>query len=112
MSEFVPLFASCPKGVEPLLAAELAQLGAVETAERQGGVSCRADQRGAYRTCLWSRLASRVLMPLVTFPCTSPDDLYSAAKAIDWPDLFATESTFAVEVAGHSPHVTHTQFAG
>src|SRR5581483_11556345 len=80
--------------------------------ERQGGVFCRSEQRGAHRICLWSRLASRVLTPLVTFPCTSPEDLYNAAKTIDWADLFAPDSTFAVEVAGHSPHVTHTQFAG
>ena len=112
MDEALPLFATCPKGVEPLLAAELAQFGGTDTAERQGGVFCRSDQRGAYRICLWSRLASRVLTPLVTFPCVSPDDLYTAAKSIDWPDFFAPDSTFAVEVAGHSPHVTHTQFAG
>jgi 23S rRNA (guanine2445-N2)-methyltransferase / 23S rRNA (guanine2069-N7)-methyltransferase len=112
MSDALPLFVTCPKGVEPVLAAELAQLGASQTKERQGGVSCEAPQRDAYRICLWSRLASRVLMPMATFPCASPDELYAAAHAIDWPELFDVNSTFAIEVAGHSPHLTHTQFAG
>jgi 23S rRNA (guanine2445-N2)-methyltransferase / 23S rRNA (guanine2069-N7)-methyltransferase len=112
MSDALSLFVTCPKGVEPLLAAELAQLGASETKERQGGVSCQSSQRDAYRICLWTRLASRVLMPLKTFPCASADELYAAARGVNWPELFDVHSTFAIEVAGHSPHLTHTQFAG
>jgi 23S rRNA (guanine2445-N2)-methyltransferase / 23S rRNA (guanine2069-N7)-methyltransferase len=112
MSDQLPLFVTCAKGVEPLLAAELGQLGAVETKEKQGGVAAKADQRSAYRICLWSRLASRVLMPLSTFPASDPDALYAAAKLVDWPELFDVHSTFAIEVAGHSPHLTHTQYAG
>ena len=112
MSEALPLFITCPRGVEPLLAAELTQLGASETRERPGGVACKSNQYGAYRICLWSRLASRVLMPLTQFPAPDSDALYAAAKEIDWAELFSVTSTFAIEVAGHSPHITHTQFAG
>jgi 23S rRNA (guanine2445-N2)-methyltransferase / 23S rRNA (guanine2069-N7)-methyltransferase len=111
MSSF-PLFATCPRGVEPLLAAELATFGATEIKERNGGVSFGGDQLVAYRACLWSRLASRVLMPLTTFPLTDADALYAGARTIDWPELFDIGSTFAIEVAGHSPNVTHTNYAG
>ena len=106
------LFATCPRGVEPLLAAELKTFGATEIKERNGGVSCQGELTTAYRTCLWSRLASRVLMPLSTFPLTDETALYEAAKAIDWPELFDIGSSFAIEVAGHSPTVTHTHYAG
>src|ERR1043166_2337511 len=112
MSETLPLFISCPKGVEPLLVAEATQLGASQCKEKQGGVACQADQRSAYRICLWSRLASRVLTPLSTFPAADPDALYAAASTLDWPEIFDSHSTFAIEVAGHSPHLTHTQYAG
>lgn len=111
MSSF-PLFATCPKGVEPLLAAELATFGASDVKERNGGVSFSGEQLVAYRACLWSRLAIRVLMPLTTFPLPDADALYAGAKTIDWPELFDISSTFAIEVAGHSPNVTHTNYAG
>lgn len=66
----IPLFVSCSRGVEPLLVTELTALGAVEAREGRGGVRCQATLETAYRACLWSRLASRVLMPLADFPFT------------------------------------------
>ncbi|MGH8458222.1 MAG: bifunctional 23S rRNA (guanine(2069)-N(7))-methyltransferase RlmK/23S rRNA (guanine(2445)-N(2))-methyltransferase RlmL, partial [Nevskiales bacterium] len=38
--------------------------------------------------------------------------LYEATKKIDWPDLFSADSSFAIEVAGHSQAVNHTHYAG
>ena len=92
------LFATCGRGIEPLLAAELAALGALNCKERNGGVSFTADLATAYRACLWSRLASRVLLPLSNFPLVTPtaegaepapknpnagnDAIYAAARAI------------------------------
>ncbi|MGH8461991.1 MAG: THUMP domain-containing protein, partial [Stenotrophobium sp.] len=108
----ISLFATCPRGVEPLLEAELATFGAIEIKQRTGGVACSGELLTAYRACLWSRLASRVLMPLCTFPLTGVDALYEAALAVNWPDLFDIRSSFAIEVAGHSPNVTHTHYAG
>ncbi|HWU69034.1 MAG TPA: bifunctional 23S rRNA (guanine(2069)-N(7))-methyltransferase RlmK/23S rRNA (guanine(2445)-N(2))-methyltransferase RlmL [Stenotrophobium sp.] len=108
----IPLFATCPRGVEPLLATELVTFGATGIKERTGGVACSGELATAYRACLWSRLASRVLMPLSTFPLTDVDALYAAAHAVDWPELFDLRSSFAIEVAGHSPNVTHTHYAG
>ena len=83
----IPLFATCPRGVEPLLATELVTFGATGIKERTGGVACSGELATAYRACLWSRLASRVLMPLSTFPLTDVDALYAAAHAVDWPEL-------------------------
>ncbi|AXQ28457.1 bifunctional 23S rRNA (guanine(2069)-N(7))-methyltransferase RlmK/23S rRNA (guanine(2445)-N(2))-methyltransferase RlmL [Solimonas sp. K1W22B-7] len=110
MSAF-PLFVTTPRGVEALLAAELTQLGATEVKERIGGVACQGDVAVAYRACLWSRLASRVLMPLRTFPLTGTDGLYTAARELAWDDLFTASHRFAIEVAGHSANVTHTHYA-
>ncbi|MGQ0697089.1 MAG: bifunctional 23S rRNA (guanine(2069)-N(7))-methyltransferase RlmK/23S rRNA (guanine(2445)-N(2))-methyltransferase RlmL [Panacagrimonas sp.] len=112
MIEAFPLFVTCPRGLEPLLATELLGLGASEAKERSGGVACSGDRALAYRACLWSRLASRVLMPLANFPLVDADGLYAGALAIDWPELFSPDSTFSIQVAGHSPAVTHTHFAG
>ncbi len=111
MSDF-PLFVTCPRGVEPLLAQELLALGLREAQERPGGVAATATLEQAYRACLWSRLASRVLMPLQRFPAGDTDALYAGASAIEWPDLFAATTTFAIEVAGRSQTITHTHYAG
>ncbi|MDM4769982.1 bifunctional 23S rRNA (guanine(2069)-N(7))-methyltransferase RlmK/23S rRNA (guanine(2445)-N(2))-methyltransferase RlmL [Solimonas sp. SE-A11] len=111
MSAF-PLFVTTPRGVEPLLAAELTQFGATEVKERMGGVACQGDTAVAYRACLWSRLASRVLLPLRSFPIEGGTDaLYSAARELAWDDLFTASHRFAIEVAGHSPTITHTHYA-
>ena len=60
-------FATCPKGLEYLLRDELAALGATESREALAGVHFEGNLEAAYRACLWSRLASRILMPLAEF---------------------------------------------
>ena len=112
MTTALSLFVTCPRGLEPLLVTELHALGAGEAYERAGGVTCSGPRELAYRACLWSRLASRVLLPLGRFAIEGADDLYAGARTVDWPDLFAADSTFSISVAGHSPKVTHTHFAG
>ena len=62
-------FASCPKGLEYLLVDELAALGASDVREALAGVHFRGGLDTAYRACLWSRLASRVLWPVSEFEC-------------------------------------------
>lgn len=109
--ELLPLFLTCPRGIETMLLDEARSLGAVEVKETVGGVHAKADLATAYSLCLWSRLASRVLMPLSRFPLPDEAALYEAAKAIDWPDLFDVSRSFAIEVAGRSNTVTHTHYA-
>lgn len=111
MSTALPLFLTCPAGVEPLLAAEALSLGGDSVRERRGGVELQASLQTAYRICLWSRLASRVLLTLARFPLNAADDLYREALAYDWSDLFAVERSFVIEVAGRHPAFNNTQFA-
>ncbi|NKF21744.1 bifunctional 23S rRNA (guanine(2069)-N(7))-methyltransferase RlmK/23S rRNA (guanine(2445)-N(2))-methyltransferase RlmL [Solimonas marina] len=110
--EAFPLFVTCPRGVEPLLVAELSAIGALDAKEARGGVACRATTETAYRACLWSRLASRVLLPLQRFELSDAQSIYDAAQTVVWPDLFASQSRFAIEVAGRTPGIANTHFAG
>jgi 23S rRNA (guanine2445-N2)-methyltransferase / 23S rRNA (guanine2069-N7)-methyltransferase len=105
------LFVTAPRGVESLLVDELRSFGATDLKERPGGVACRGELATAYRACLWSRLASRVLLPLAQFPLTDAEGLYAGALAVDWDAVFDPQQRFAIEVAGHSPAVTHTHYA-
>ncbi len=82
------LFASCPRGLENPLAAELVELGARDVQAVPGGVSFGGDARVIYRANLESRIATRVLLKLFTVPYRSEEDVYRASYELDWPQRF------------------------
>lgn len=103
--------ATCPKGVEPLLAAELRSLGASEVRETRAAVTFTGPLEAGYRACLWSRLASRMLLNLAEFPAATAEDLYAGVAAVSWEDHVAADGTLAVDVVGTTSGLTHTRFA-
>lgn len=104
-------FATAPKGVESLLADELRALGAEEVAETRAGVAFAGTLETGYRACLWTRLASRILLPLATFPAASPEELYAGIAALDWREHLAPEGTLAVDCNVSNSRITHSHFA-
>ncbi len=104
-------FAACPKGIELLLVDELRALGADEAHEALAGVHCRGDMAFAYRTLLWSRLASRLMMPLGEFDVPGEQDLYDAVRAIDWREHLRPGNTLAVTVHGTTRALGNSMFA-
>ncbi len=103
-------FAPCPRGLEALLLAELVRLGASDAAAVPGGVAFGGDWRVCYRANLWSRLASRVLWKVAEFPYAREDDVYAAARKIDWPALFAVERTLRVNVTAQKSPLKSLEF--
>ena len=103
-------FATAPLGFELLLADELRGLGADEVKDVRAGVSFSADIETAYRVCLWSRLANRVLLKLASFPAATPEELYTEVSEIDWAVLMLPEATLAVDFTSSRSRITHTQF--
>ncbi len=103
-------FATAPGGLEGLLAAELADAGAVGVAEKRGGVAFGGGLAVAYRACLWSRVANRVLLPLATFDVADGDALYAGAREVDWPALMVPGATIAVDFGGQRPAIGHTHY--
>ncbi|WP_341504101.1 bifunctional 23S rRNA (guanine(2069)-N(7))-methyltransferase RlmK/23S rRNA (guanine(2445)-N(2))-methyltransferase RlmL [Gallaecimonas sp. GXIMD4217] len=103
------LFVTCAPGVEPILVDELAGLG-IEAKAGRGGVKAEADLKAAYQICLWSRLASRVLWPLVEGEAEDGDAVYELAASVDWPSQFAVSKRFAVDFTGTSKAIRHSQF--
>ena len=95
-------FASCPPGVADLTAAELRACGATQTRELKLGVLFEGTLETAYRACLWSRTASRILMPLANFPAATPEALYEGVSAIDWAQHVAPSGTLAIDFGGAS----------
>ncbi len=103
-------FATCPKGLESLLAAELIQLGADSVKETVAGVSFSGSLETAYRACLWSRLASRVMLSLVSFGVRDDMDLYLGISNIPWEEYFSPHQTLAVDFSGTSDSIRNTQY--
>ncbi len=103
-------FASCPPAVADLTAAELRACGATHTRELKLGVLFEGPLEAAYRACLWSRTASRILMPLANFPAGTPEALYEGVAAIDWTEHLAASGTLAIEFGGSSTGINHTHF--
>jgi 23S rRNA (guanine2445-N2)-methyltransferase / 23S rRNA (guanine2069-N7)-methyltransferase len=104
-------FVTAALGLEPLLADELTQLGAAEVKQERAGVAFTGTLEMAYRVCLWSRLGSRVLMPLTSFPATDPQQLYDAALKLDWSEHFVADGSFCVDCTLTASKLNHTQFA-
>src|SRR5690349_18725673 len=97
MSSQLSFFASCPKGLETLLLQELQTLGASEVRETRAGVAFAGNLEIAYRACLWSRLASRILLPLKDFTVSNAEDLYAGAQSLDWDQHLSPAGTLAVD---------------
>jgi 23S rRNA (guanine2445-N2)-methyltransferase / 23S rRNA (guanine2069-N7)-methyltransferase len=93
-----PFFATCPRNTEGLLLDELRSLKAVDVREARGGVYFDGTVETAYRVCLWSRVASRVLQRLCAVSIESADDLYEAVRSLPWEDHLAPTGTLAVDV--------------
>ena len=103
-------FATCPKGVEALLAAELSTLGAESTRETVAGVHFNGPRALAYRACLWSRLANRVLWPLAQLDAVDGDSLYRNMREIEWGRLFTSRETISIDFSGENHNIRNTQF--
>jgi 23S rRNA (guanine2445-N2)-methyltransferase len=94
----LPFFASCPRGLEVLLAEELHGLGSRNEAPVSGGVAFEGEMRAAYRANFESRLATRVLMRLAHAPYRNEQDVYDAALAVPWPEWFSEKLSIRVDL--------------
>ena len=104
------LFASTARGLEELLKTELEALGAVDCQVVQGGVHFQGDTRLLYQSLMWSRLASRIMLPLGQCSVYSDLDLYLGVQAIPWTEIFTPDATFAVHFSGLNDEIRNSQY--
>lgn len=104
-------FATTARGFEELLKTELEQIFPdIACKVAQGGVHFTTTQKGVYSALLHSRLASRILFPLIHTKIFSDTDLYASVVAYNWLDLFDPKDTFVVDFNGTNRDIRHTQF--
>jgi putative N6-adenine-specific DNA methylase len=104
-------FATCARGLEPVLADELRALGAEDVTPGRGGTAFAGDKALLYRANLWLRTAVRVLVPILEADVTSPDGLYEAVRRLDWSEYLTPEHTLAVDANVRDSHITHSKYA-
>lgn len=102
--------ATCPKGFEKLLAEELASFHIPQVRQLRGQVAFGGELADAYRACLWSRLASRVLLVLARVGAADADALYEGVQSIDWSAHLAPGATFVIDSHGTNDNLRNTQF--
>lgn len=105
-------YASCAMGFEPYLAGELRSFGLKSIRPLMGSVSFQAeDISGAYRACLFSRLASRVYLPLQRIDASTAESLYEEAYSFNWEDHISPQSSIAIDARGGNDALRNPNFA-
>jgi putative N6-adenine-specific DNA methylase len=93
-----PFFATCPRGLEALLEAELAGLGATQLARAPGGVGFTGETEICYRANLESRFATRILKRVAHERYRNEQQVYGAAYDVPWHASFPASKSIRVDV--------------
>lgn len=99
------------KGLDELLLDEIQNIcPQAQLSSKPGQVVMFSALEDAYKVCLWSRLANRVLLKLSDGAVSSADDLYKIADKVNWPTHFGLKQTFVVDFNGTNQQINNTQF--
>ncbi len=94
MPEF---FASTPKGLVEALEKELQELDLKVLERTAGGVFFESSWEGAYKANLHSRIASRILKPVLEFVAYQPDELYHNILKHDFTKYIKPNQTICID---------------
>ncbi|MBR1375008.1 MAG: bifunctional 23S rRNA (guanine(2069)-N(7))-methyltransferase RlmK/23S rRNA (guanine(2445)-N(2))-methyltransferase RlmL [Cardiobacteriaceae bacterium] len=100
----------CAKGSEQVVEQEAISLGLEDVKISDAVVVGYGDLICLYRICLWSRVASRVLLVLTEGEVQKPEDLYALTSEIAWEDHLSHLNTFAVRFNGLGAGINNSQF--
>ena len=103
-------FAPCPRGLEQVLAGEVAALGATDVVPAEGGVGFAGTLITAYAANLHSRIASRILWQVGSGRYRNEEDIYRGVYALDWNAYFDPGLTIRVNVASVGSPLTSLEF--
>ena len=103
-------FATCPRGLEMVLAEELKAFNAQRVHAVGGGVLFSGDFFLCYRVNLESRIASRILWRITGGPYRHEQDIYRIAFAPRWTDWFDPTRTIRVDVSAIKSPLTSLNF--
>ena len=103
-------YATCPSGLEDLLAGELRDCGAQGVRPLRGQVAFAGELEEAYRACLACRTASRVVALIERVDAKDSDSLYASLMAIPWEQHLSPTTSYAVDATGTNNELRNTRF--
>ena len=104
------IFVSCAIGLEPVLASELERILSLDSVTpARAGAWLEITLEQTYRIALWSRVASRVLIPIYEADAT-PDRLYDSGLKQDWSQYMRPGARLAIDFSGKNKHIRHSRF--
>lgn len=98
------------KGLEPILAQELIDLGADDVQIERRAVSFSGNLEMLYRANFCLRTASRVLVPIAGFRAKDADEVYAEVKKMDWSQLMTSSTTFSIDATVYSETFRHSKY--
>lgn len=109
------LIVTCADGLEAPLQTELTSFGIQSDIKSTGRLAVTGGLRDLYTICLWSRVASRVLLPIkrknINTEYDVAEQLYGLAKSVNWTEQFDLEQTFAIRLSVDKRVAVSQQFA-
>ena len=111
MAQFEKYHAKTFKGMEQMLATELTALGAEKVEVVNRGVTFYGRRALMYKVNLASRLALRVLLPILEFEINNVEGLYRKVKQFEWEQFLDIKMDFAIDSVVHSRHFSNSFFA-
>jgi putative N6-adenine-specific DNA methylase len=97
-------------GLEPVLAKELAQMGAQDIQQGRRMVQFTGDKEMLYRANVELHTALKILKPIAEFKARSAEEVYDEVQKIDWSQYLSLDKTFAVDAVVFSEEFTHSKF--
>lgn len=106
------LFITCSSHLEEVLKLEIESLGYEDVRIGFRGVYVNVESdRDIYRINYCSRIASRVLLPILSFRCNNRNDLYNATASINWRPYLRHSKTLAIDANVDSKEIRNSLFA-
>ena len=103
--------ATCSLGMEECLAKELKSLNLQRVHAERAAVRFHSKSLAdAYRACIQSRIASRILLRIHRFQGQESNDLYGGIQSINWSDHLPKNTAIWIDVVGTTKQLRHSQF--
>jgi 23S rRNA (guanine2445-N2)-methyltransferase / 23S rRNA (guanine2069-N7)-methyltransferase len=104
------LFATHPLGFSDLVEQELLACGAQITSRATAGIGFSGSLECAYRACLWSRVANRILLQIDSFDAPEPDALYYGTQRTNWLDHLDANRSIAIDFTTSHSQINHSLY--
>lgn len=105
------LLATCSRGLEEVVAAELRAMGAEAVEPGRGMVGFGGGLEDVYRANVGLRAATRVLLHLAEGGAADREALYALAAGLAWEEWVRPEQTIVVDAAGRTDAFRSSAFA-